>query len=141
MTVLVTGANGALGRAVIAELQRRDVAVRGTGRRSAPENFSGDWAIADLLSGSGLDQALSGITAVVHCASNPLQREDDVRATNPASNEELFSALSNDFVKNGFDIKRLIREAVELHLAGMREDGQPIPEPSTEVDYVEAPAA
>ena len=34
---------------------------------------------------------------------------DDVRATNPASNEELFAALSSDFVKSGFDVKRLIR--------------------------------
>jgi hypothetical protein len=35
---------------------------------------------------------------------------DDVRATNPASNEELFAALSKDFVTHGFDVKRLIRE-------------------------------
>jgi hypothetical protein len=34
---------------------------------------------------------------------------DDVRATNPASNEDLFGAVSKDFVTNGFDIKRLIR--------------------------------
>ena len=34
---------------------------------------------------------------------------DDVRASNPASNEELFSALTQDFVNNGFSIKRLIR--------------------------------
>jgi Protein of unknown function (DUF1553)/Protein of unknown function (DUF1549) len=34
---------------------------------------------------------------------------DDVRATNPASNEELFAALSDDFVKSGYDVKRLIR--------------------------------
>jgi hypothetical protein len=34
---------------------------------------------------------------------------DDVRATNPASNEELFTAVTKDFVENGFDIKRLIR--------------------------------
>ena len=34
---------------------------------------------------------------------------DDVRATNPASNEELFAAVSKDFVENHFDIKRLIR--------------------------------
>lgn len=34
---------------------------------------------------------------------------DDVRATNPASNEELFAALTKDFVENGYDIKRLIR--------------------------------
>jgi hypothetical protein len=34
---------------------------------------------------------------------------DDVRATNPASNEELFEALVADFVGHGYDIKRLIR--------------------------------
>jgi hypothetical protein len=34
---------------------------------------------------------------------------DDVRATNPASNEELFAALTKDFVANGFDVRRLIR--------------------------------
>ncbi len=31
----------------------------------------------------------------------------------------------------------LIREAVELHLAGLREDGLPIPQPSSQVEYVE----
>lgn len=33
-----------------------------------------------------------------------------------------------------------IREAIDLHLRGMREDGQPIPEPSSSVDYVEIAA-
>jgi len=33
---------------------------------------------------------------------------DDVRATNPASNEELFDALVKDFIQNRYDIKRLI---------------------------------
>ncbi len=35
---------------------------------------------------------------------------------------------------------RLIREAVELHLEGMREDGLPIPEPSSSSEYVEVRA-
>ena len=30
-----------------------------------------------------------------------------------------------------------IREAIELHLEGLAEDGLPIPEPSSRVDYVE----
>ncbi|MBK5292973.1 MAG: DUF1553 domain-containing protein, partial [Acidobacteriia bacterium] len=34
---------------------------------------------------------------------------DDVRATNPASNEELFAAVTKDFIGHGFDIKHLIR--------------------------------
>ena len=33
-----------------------------------------------------------------------------------------------------------IREAIDLHLRGMREDGLPIPEPSSSVDYVEIAA-
>ncbi len=32
---------------------------------------------------------------------------------------------------------RLIREAIELHLEGMREEGLPVPEPSTSSEYVE----
>ena len=35
------------------------------------------------------------------------------------------------------EIKRLMREGIEFHLDGMREDGIPIPEPTTEVDYAE----
>ena len=33
-----------------------------------------------------------------------------------------------------------IREAIEIHLRGMREDGLPIPEPSSQVEYVEIAA-
>jgi predicted RNase H-like HicB family nuclease len=33
-----------------------------------------------------------------------------------------------------------IREAIEFHLRGLREDGQPIPEASSHVDYVEVAA-
>jgi predicted RNase H-like HicB family nuclease len=36
------------------------------------------------------------------------------------------------------EVERLIREAIELHLEGLAEDGQPIPEPSSRVGYVEA---
>jgi predicted RNase H-like HicB family nuclease len=35
------------------------------------------------------------------------------------------------------ETKRNIREAVELHLAAMREVGDPIPAPTTDVDFVE----
>lgn len=35
------------------------------------------------------------------------------------------------------EVERLIREAIELHLEGLAEDGLPIPEPSSRVEYVE----
>lgn len=34
------------------------------------------------------------------------------------------------------ETERNIREAIELHLRGMREDGISIPEPSSQVEYV-----
>jgi hypothetical protein len=34
---------------------------------------------------------------------------DDLRATNPASNDELFAAVTKDFVARGYDVKRLMR--------------------------------
>ena len=33
-----------------------------------------------------------------------------------------------------------IREAIEFHLDGLREDGMPIPPPSSKVEYVEVAA-
>jgi predicted RNase H-like HicB family nuclease len=39
------------------------------------------------------------------------------------------------------EVKRMIHEAIELHLESMREDGLAIPEPSTEVAVVEVAAA
>ena len=38
------------------------------------------------------------------------------------------------------EVQREIREAVELHLEGMREDGDPIPPPSSSVQYIEIAA-
>jgi predicted RNase H-like HicB family nuclease len=37
------------------------------------------------------------------------------------------------------ETESLLREAIELHLDGLRDDGLPIPEPTSEVEYLEAP--
>jgi predicted RNase H-like HicB family nuclease len=34
------------------------------------------------------------------------------------------------------EVLRLIEEAIEFHIEGLREDGQPIPEPSSSIEYV-----
>jgi len=36
--------------------------------------------------------------------------------------------------------EQAIREAIEFHLEGLREDGVPIPTPTSRVDYVEVAA-
>jgi predicted RNase H-like HicB family nuclease len=38
------------------------------------------------------------------------------------------------------EVEAQIREAIEFHLEGMREDGLPIPAPSSRVDYVDVAA-
>jgi len=38
------------------------------------------------------------------------------------------------------EVQQSIREAIELHLSGMREDGIPIPPPSSQVDYINVAA-
>ncbi len=75
MTILVIGATGALGTLVADEVRRRGMAVRTAARSGA------DVAV-DLVSGSGLDAAVVGIDAVIHCATDPLHhRRVDVDGT------------------------------------------------------------
>ena len=38
------------------------------------------------------------------------------------------------------EVVTLIREAIEFHLEGLQADGQPIPDPSSEIEYVEVAA-
>jgi predicted RNase H-like HicB family nuclease len=38
------------------------------------------------------------------------------------------------------ETEREIREAIILHIRGMREDGLPVPEPSTQIEYVDLAA-
>ncbi len=38
------------------------------------------------------------------------------------------------------EVERLIKEAIAFHLDGMKQDGEPIPEPSCKVEYLEVPA-
>ena len=39
------------------------------------------------------------------------------------------------------EVLKLIQEAIEFHLEGMREAGEPIPSPSSSVEYVDVRAA
>ena len=39
------------------------------------------------------------------------------------------------------DVLQLIREAIELHIDGLKQDGLPVPSPSSDVEFVEIGAA
>jgi predicted RNase H-like HicB family nuclease len=38
------------------------------------------------------------------------------------------------------EVLRLIQEAIEFHIEGLREEGYPVPEPSSSIKYVEVRA-
>ena len=63
-TVLVTGATGTLGRALVARLRARGHAVRALSRRPGP-----DAVVGDLETGAGIAAAVRGVDAVVHAAT------------------------------------------------------------------------
>lgn len=38
------------------------------------------------------------------------------------------------------EVVRLIQEAIEFHIEGLKEDGQPIPPPSSSVEFIDVAA-
>ncbi|MCC5863429.1 MAG: type II toxin-antitoxin system HicB family antitoxin [Gammaproteobacteria bacterium] len=38
------------------------------------------------------------------------------------------------------EVVRLIQEAIEFHIEGLRQDGQPVPPPSSSVEFVDVAA-
>lgn len=63
-SILVTGGTGTLGSLVCERLRERGHAVRVLSRHARP------YAV-DLRDGSGLEAAVDGVDAIVHCASTP----------------------------------------------------------------------
>ncbi|MFI0860840.1 SDR family oxidoreductase [Streptomyces smyrnaeus] len=70
--VLVTGGTGTLGRPLVDELLADGVPVRVMSRhpRPAEDERPCEWAVCDLTKGVGLAAAVSGVRAIVHCATD-----------------------------------------------------------------------
>ena len=68
-TVLVVGSAGRIGQAVVAELQRRKLPVRGFDivRTPAVE----DCVVADITKGDDLKRAATGVCTLIHLAATP----------------------------------------------------------------------
>ncbi|CCH22139.1 SDR family oxidoreductase [Micromonospora lupini] len=77
MRVLVTGAGGRLGSDVLARLRDDGMRVRASSRRprTGPDV---EWVVADLATGDGLAEAVTGVDAVLHLASSPRGRTHQV---------------------------------------------------------------
>jgi uncharacterized protein YbjT (DUF2867 family) len=80
--VLVTGGRGTLGRRVVERLQAAGHQALAAGRRGP--------IVLDLSTGAGLDDAVRGAEAIVHCASDPGGR--DVREVEVEGTARLVAA-------------------------------------------------
>ncbi len=62
-----------------------------------------------------------------------VEAEDDLRLTNPPSNEALLTALSEDFVKHGFDVRHLVRTIMTS--AAYQRSSVPVPGSPADAKY------
>lgn len=68
MTLALTGATGFVGKAVLAEAQRREESVRALTRRPQTEQAGIDWVAGDLSAPEALAKLCAGSEAVIHVA-------------------------------------------------------------------------
>ena len=81
-TVLVTGGTGTLGREVVRQLADAGHAVRVLSRRPRDGAAPGvEWAVGDLTTGAGVAEAVRGVAAIVHCASDGRAPAGDISGT------------------------------------------------------------
>jgi Predicted nucleoside-diphosphate-sugar epimerases len=74
--VLVTGASGALGGSVVLRLLSERRSVRVLSHRASPTAPQGVHVYkGDLATGAGLQEAVTGVDGIIHCASNARDNE------------------------------------------------------------------
>ncbi|RVX43541.1 nucleoside-diphosphate-sugar epimerase [Nonomuraea polychroma] len=70
-SVLVTGASGRLGHALLERLVETGFEVRAASRAARAQGGPVRWVVADLVAGRGVADAVAGVDVVVHLASAP----------------------------------------------------------------------
>ncbi|MFI7615278.1 SDR family oxidoreductase [Nonomuraea terrae] len=78
-TVLVTGGSGRLGLALVKRLVAAGHDVRAASRTARASRDGVRWVVADVASGHGVAEAVSGAEVVVHLASAPYKGRYTVR--------------------------------------------------------------
>jgi uncharacterized protein YbjT (DUF2867 family) len=68
--ILVTGGTGTLGRLVVSRLRDAGCHVRVLSRRSREAEDCIHFMTGDLLTGEGIEPAVDGVAAIVHCAGS-----------------------------------------------------------------------
>ena len=68
--ILVTGGTGTLGRLVVRRLRGAGYDVRVLSRRGGESRDGIQFLTGDLATGEGIEPAVDGVAAIVHCAGN-----------------------------------------------------------------------
>ncbi|MER7005911.1 NAD(P)-dependent oxidoreductase [Dactylosporangium sp. NPDC000555] len=92
MKILVTGAGGMLGQALVARLHADGHGVRAHDRAPLRTSPADDLVTGDLRDPAGLDRLLAGVDAVVHAAAIPGPLHEDVFDNNVGSTYHLLDA-------------------------------------------------
>jgi uncharacterized protein YbjT (DUF2867 family) len=123
LRVLVTGATGTLGRELTPRLVKGGHIVRAMSRGACESNVESDveWAQADIATGTGVEEAVRGVDAVMHCATSWQKntRETDIDGTRRllkaakvagVSNFYYISIVGIDRIKTGYYTSKLVAE-------------------------------
>lgn len=87
-TILVTGATGDLGRVLLPALESAGHSVRAMSRRpGGPQTV-----VADLSTGAGVADAVAGVDAIIHAASDP---RGETEQTDVEGTRRLVEAVTN----------------------------------------------
>ncbi len=78
--ILITGGTGTLGRLVVPRLRDAGQDVRILSRTAHPAGDGVQYVTGDLQTGDGIDQAVSGVETIVHCAGSA--KGDEAKARN-----------------------------------------------------------
>jgi hypothetical protein len=96
--------------------------------KPAAETADRRQALADWLtapSNAGFARNVANRYVALLLGRGLVEPVDDLRATNPPSNAALLDALAEDFAKNGFDVKHLLRTIMSSRLYQL--DSRPTP--------------
>ncbi|WP_053367966.1 SDR family oxidoreductase [Bacillus sp. FJAT-27245] len=81
MKILVTGATGKLGSALVDHLRESDNEIRLTSRKRPEYPGIFEWVYCDLKTGEGITDALKDVDVVLHAATSPLRDSTIIEVT------------------------------------------------------------
>jgi uncharacterized protein YbjT (DUF2867 family) len=77
--MLLTGGTGTLGRLVAPLLRDAGCTIRVLSRRSHPPEEGVEFVTGNLATGAGIEEAVTGVEIIVHCAGSAKGDEDKTR--------------------------------------------------------------